>query len=347
MQKSIFVKNPTDEQYNAHVANIIANGIDSGDRTGTGTKRLNGLQFRFDLRDGFPIPSTKKVSFAYIARELEWIVKGNTSQRALKEDLKCSIWDEWADELGRLGPVYGAMWRRRPCVNIQMITLPLDTRKGIVLTEKKVGLITRGYNAKEMASPIFKIWTRMLHAVLSRSSTEWPPNEEVPEVLTRATLSREWQDYHTFAKDFESLPGCEMALASGHDTWGFHTTNNGQGLWAADTLQFVETYKLQLQGMAKYQTNLNLHSGVFDKVVTPQFYIDQLAEAIKDVKNNPESRRIIVDSWEPSLLPASGVKPDQQAKQGLMALAPCHCMFQFLVVEIGGKKHLSIHLTQR
>ncbi len=169
---------------------VVDNGFDKGDRTGVGTRSVFGRQIRFNLQEGFPLVTTKKVHLRSIIYELLWFLRGSTDNTWLQER-KVSIWNEWALENGDLGPIYGKQWRSWQC-----------------------------------------------------------PNGEV---------------------------------------------------------------------------------------------VDQISEVIEQIRTKPNSRRLIVSAWNPAELPDESIGPQDNVREGRMALAPCHCLFQFYVAD--GK--LSCQLYQR
>jgi thymidylate synthase len=178
------------QQYLDLLNKVLTEGVLKDDRTGTGTRSIFGHQMRFDLREGFPLLTTKFVSFKNIMWELLWFLDGNTNTHFLKEH-NVGIWDNWATENGDLGPIYGKQWR------------------------------------------------------------SW----EAP---------------------------------------------NGET-------------------------------------------IDQIQQALWLLKNNPNSRRIVVTAWNPADLPDESISPQANVEMGKMSLAACHCFFQFYVAN----RKLSCHMYQR
>ncbi len=119
------------KQYLDLMRHVKDNGIKKEDRTGTGTISVFGYQMRFNLADGFPVVTTKKLHLRSIIHELLWFLKGDTNIQYLKDN-KVRIWDEWADEDGNLGPVYGSQWRSWPTADgrhIDQITQVVDQIK--------------------------------------------------------------------------------------------------------------------------------------------------------------------------------------------------------------------------
>ncbi|MCH8542465.1 MAG: thymidylate synthase [Alcanivorax sp.] len=178
------------KQYLDLLRHVRDNGVEKSDRTGTGTRAVFGYQMRFDLAEGFPALTTKKLHLKSIIHELLWFLSGDTNIRYLKEN-GVRIWDEWATEEGELGPVYGEQWRS-------------------------------------------------------------------------------WK------------------------------THDGR-------------------------------------------VIDQISDVLAEIRRNPDSRRLVVSAWNPSVLPDPSLAPEVNATMGRQALPPCHCLFQFYVAD--GK--LSCQLYQR
>ena len=137
------------KQYLDLMRHVKDNGKEKSDRTGTGTVSVFGYQMRFDLAEGFPCITTKKLHLRSIIHELLWFLKGDTNIAYLKEN-KVRIWDEWADENGNLGPVYGSQWRSWPSANgthIDQITKLIDQIKSNPDSRR---LIVSAWNVSEI-----------------------------------------------------------------------------------------------------------------------------------------------------------------------------------------------------
>ncbi|GHA26226.1 thymidylate synthase [Salinimicrobium marinum] len=116
------------KQYHELIKHVLENGNEKGDRTGTGTKSVFGYQMRFDLSEGFPMVTTKKLHLKSIIYELLWFLNGDTNIKYL-QDNGVRIWNEWADEKGDLGPVYGHQWRNWNSEDIDQIKEVIETLK--------------------------------------------------------------------------------------------------------------------------------------------------------------------------------------------------------------------------
>lgn len=137
------------KQYLDLMQHILDNGAKKEDRTGTGTLSVFGYQMRFDLQAGFPLVTTKKVHLRSIIHELLWFLKGDTNIAYLKEN-GVSIWDEWADEHGNLGPVYGSQWRSWPTPDGRHIDQITQVVNQLKTTPDSRRIIVSAWNVAEI-----------------------------------------------------------------------------------------------------------------------------------------------------------------------------------------------------
>ncbi|MGR4863381.1 thymidylate synthase [Caulobacter sp. LARHSG274] len=144
-----------ERQYLNLLQDILDNGVERGDRTGTGTRGVFGRQIRFDLAQGFPVLTTKKLHLRSIIVELLWFLRGDTNVRWLQEN-GCKIWDEWADDNGDLGPVYGKQWRSWAAPNGQTIDQIANLVEGLKTNPNSRRHIVSAWNpadVEDMALP--------------------------------------------------------------------------------------------------------------------------------------------------------------------------------------------------
>ena len=143
------------EQYHRLLQHLLDHGTEKSDRTGTGTLSVFGYQMRFNLEEGFPLVTTKKLHLRSIIYELLWFLKGDTNIQYLKEN-KVSIWDEWSDEDGNLGPVYGYQWRSWPTPDgssIDQISQVIDQIKHNPNSRRMIVSAWNVASVNEMALP--------------------------------------------------------------------------------------------------------------------------------------------------------------------------------------------------
>ncbi len=143
------------QEYLDMMRHVRENGVEKGDRTGTGTLSVFGYQMRFDLAKGFPMVTTKKLHTRSIIHELLWFLSGDSNVRYLREN-GVSIWDEWADENGELGPVYGVQWRSWPTPDGRHIDQISDLVERIRTNPDSRRLLVNAWNVAyvdEMALP--------------------------------------------------------------------------------------------------------------------------------------------------------------------------------------------------
>ncbi|MEQ1518927.1 MAG: thymidylate synthase [Usitatibacteraceae bacterium] len=144
------MNNAFDSTYHDLMRHVLEHGTEKTDRTGTGTRSVFGYQMRFDLSAGFPILTTKKLHLRSIIHELLWFLKGDTNTAYLKAN-GVTIWDEWADARGELGPVYGYQWRSWPATNGEHIDQISEVLKQIRSNPDSRRLIVSAWNVADIS----------------------------------------------------------------------------------------------------------------------------------------------------------------------------------------------------
>ena len=343
------------KQYRELCNRILTEGSPKTDRTGTGTLSVFGHQMRFDLQKGFPLVTLKRTHFRSIAAELLWFLSGDTNVKKLQE-MGCTIWDEWADADGNLGPVYGHQFRHfggKP--NCRFQPEPI-LRNGI---EKTYLGVANGSGSTK--STLGKTWEGMIARCYDKKSVSYP-NYGGKGVF----VHNDWLEFSAFERDAVNLPGFgrltekneRLVLDKDSIGSGFEYGPNSC-IWITDAenlrLNKTQIYTVEKDGIKYEFTSISdfcasqgfdgsnfsdLWTGNKNAKVRNGFTfvgmrhanpgVDQITSVIESIRTNPDSRRHIVSAWNPGDIPG-------------MALAPCHVMFQFYVND----GRLSCHVYQR
>ena len=285
-----------DENYLAVVSEILTKGKRKGDRTGVGTKSRFGCEMRFDLSKAFPLLTTKKVNFKAVINELIWmVVKGSTDVNWL-QNKGHTFWNPWVLEDGTIGRGYGQQFRRIESIR------RIDSF-GYTNTKNAKDLRYKGDVADPNDSVIFNLWMSLIKSCYHQGDSEY-------SIYGGAgvRVHDDWFDYAVFQKEVKQIYGWYSYLQNPSEYVLDHTILGG-GLFSKQTCQWVKESEVEL--------NRLFQQSVQNNILSIQ-YIDQIRNLIDELKHNPDSRRMVVDLWNPSDL-------------SLMALPPCHMATQWYV----------------
>lgn len=332
--------NCVDKQYIELVNDVLNNGHLHPTRAKINGNNVSaytvfGRQARFKLDNGFPILTTKKVSFNNIAHEFAWMIRGDTNTKYL-EDNKVSIWREWASDDGELGPVYGKQFRRIE-YNEWVKPLKLKNNYDNTIIEKR-SVYGVGYYGDDDKKDINRFWLIDLWRQMIRRCYDKTCKAYKSYGGVGVFVDKDWHCFANFQKDVQSLPNWYLKLEY-KDSYSLDKDIlYASNCYSKKTCMWASSEEQQLNGSTHRCLNGKLkthHNWSNFKYVNKNGYIlrtriiDQLKGVIANIKHNPNDRRMVITLWSPGDLPK-------------MALPPCHgIVIQFYVNN--GKLSLSTY----
>lgn len=260
------INEKTLQPYEALVHKVLTHGTQKGDRTGTGTLSLFGQQLRYDLSQGFPLITTKKVNYNAVIGELIWFLRGDTNISYLKDN-NINIWNEWADEYGFLGSIYGSQWRQWYHVSDEYIEVPrvhVDNEDNSPYVFDEENIKTR------VSSKIEALWVYLKEYNL---------------------ISGRWRTFSVFYEEIRFVPGFNQWYRNTDEYeitpfyYGSSKVNENSAIFLP--LWYWEEVKKQYT-----------YEDRNEKLLTRRkVFYDQIEDIIHTLKTNPESRRIILNAW--------------------------------------------------
>ena len=333
-----------EQKYLDLMQEVYQEGEWRSDRTGTGVSSLFGKQVVYDLKDGFPLLTTKKIHWKSVVHELLWFLSGSTNIKYL-QDNGVTIWNSWASEDGELGPVYGHSWRKWGLPPERIPQPKPKLREGVKATKLGVG---NGDGHKN--HPLGQTWHGMMSRCYNKNSCGYKDYGG-----KGVFVCDRWLEFKCFAEDAVQLPGWDDKVSSVSTRYFLDKDIRGNGFvygpnscgWVtmsknilanADTLYVVEKDGVEYSFINPdvFAKEHGIHEGNFSNLWTGtktanirygftfvrktplRQGVDQIQNLIDGIKADPYSRRHIVDAWNPAAVP-------------LMALPPCHNFWQVYV----------------